>query len=171
MEYTPMWGVGLADLQQVVGAETSRVLKTAGHDDAAQTRMLLDMLVDRDQLTPDEREQLMRVVEADREVAAGKRGVEDAFFAARATHHRMLADPAAGALGRTLSAAALSSWVVSPDPSGGGTVVMAKTNDHAVKWGAYGAVIGGVLGGPSGGLLGGAIGGLVGGIVDDCQKA
>lgn len=54
MEYAPMWGVGLTDLQQVMSTETARILKAAGHDDVVQTRMLLDMLVDRAQLISDD---------------------------------------------------------------------------------------------------------------------
>lgn len=170
MEFTPVLGVAAADLQQVARIEVGRILKSAGHDDAAQFDLLLDMLVERGQVTAGEATGLRRLGESAR---VGRTTGPDhaAYFAARDVQNDLLGGPDMSPVALVIAAAGVGSWTPLANPDGSGTVVMAKTtSSFGPKWAAAGAIIGGALGGGIGGALGGAIGGVIGGIVDECRK-
>lgn len=170
MEFTPVIGVGAADLQQVARIEVGRILKSAGHDDARQFELLLEMLVERGHVTVEEAAALRRLGEG----ARGRRTEgpdHDAFFAAREVQNDLLGGADTSPVALVIAAAGVGSWTPTANPDGSGTVVMAKsTSSFGPKWAAAGAIIGGALGGGVGGALGGAIGGVIGGIVDECRK-
>ena len=168
MEFVPMIGVGVSDLQHAALAEVQRITKETKGDALAQMKLLLGMLRERNLINDKEVTALSQVATAGHEAGTGKKSAQAAYFEVRKLHNTLLASPVTSPVALTLASSAVGSYSITQG-SGGETVVFKKSGGG---WEGRGAAAGAIIGsvwGPLGAAVGGAVGGLVGAAVDECK--
>ena len=167
MELAPAIGVGVSDLQHAIRTEIDSIAAKTKGDAAAQSRLLIERLRERDLITEKDAGAITRLAELSEETDSGKRSAKDAYFEARHLYDVMLANGDASPVALVVASSAVGSYSISDGPDG---VVFAKSNGNWETRGtAAGALIGSVWG-PQGAVIGGAVGGLIGAAVDKCSN-